>query len=180
MAEIIAVVGCPGSGKSTQAGRLADMHSWYLLSTGQLLRQHRGDLAANLASGDIVESAAAEAVWEKYIGSIIPPRQIVVMDSFPRRMVEAEWFMDRLGDWGRNIGRVIKLHVPEDEAVRRMLLRGRADDTEESLRRRWQLYETDSRPALELCDKLGLLAVVDGVGTEAAVAARLDEALKDF
>ena len=176
MAQIIALVGLPGSGKTSQAQVIADRHGWKLVSMGQLLRSRRPNLTSRLSAGDLVDSSAAEAMWEE-IFSEIPKDQNIIMDSFPRLIGEAQWFFERLSTWGRSFGGVFKLEVSEEEAVRRLVERGRMDDSEKSLRHRFELYEVATKPVLDYCRSIGRLVAVDGVGTVEEVNRRLEEAI---
>ena len=77
----------------------------------------------------------------------------------------------------RGIDAVIQLHVPEDVVVGRLMARGRADDSEDVIRRRQQIYTSETAPLLEYYSDI--LTTVDGVGDVDEVAARVLAALRD-
>jgi len=176
LGKIISLVGSVGSGKSAQAQLLAERHGWHLLPTGQLLRTKHPDLTADLSAGNLVDSEAVKAIWDEKI-TAVPADQDIIMDSFPRKMEEAEWFLDKLAGWGRELVGIFELDVPEQVAVERLLARGRMDDSEKSLRHRLWLYHEDTRPVFNYCQKLGYLTHVDGVGDLEAVYRRVDKAI---
>ena len=78
-----------------------------------------------------------------------------------------------LAEAGTTLDGAVNLDVPVDEVTARMLARGRADDTEEAIRRRLDLYEAETAPLLAWFADRGLLDVVDGIGDEDVVFGRL-------
>lgn len=176
MGKIISLVGSVGSGKSAQAQLLAERHGWYLLPTGQLLRTKHPDLTADLSAGNLVDSEAVKAIWEEKI-TAVPAGRYIIMDSFPRKMEEAKWFLDKLAGWGRELVGIFELDVSEHEAVQRLLARGRMDDSETALRHRLWLYHEATRPVFTYCQKLGYLTHVDGAGDIEAVYRRVETAV---
>ena len=72
----------------------------------------------------------------------------------------------------------LNLEVPIEEATRRMLDRGRADDTEEVILRRLALYEAEPAPLVAWFEKRNLLITVDGLGSEDEVFQRLHSAVE--
>jgi adenylate kinase len=78
-----------------------------------------------------------------------------------------------LSEAGTTLDGAVTLDVPVDEVTARMLARGRVDDTEEAIRRRLDLYESETAPLLAWFADRGLLEVVDGMGDEDVVFGRL-------
>jgi adenylate kinase len=100
-----------------------------------------------------------------------------LLDGFPRNTKQAEVLGQLLSESDTALDAVIQLQVPEDVVVGRLMGRGRADDTEEVIRRRQQIYASETAPLLEYY--ADVLLAVDGVGEVDEVAARVLEALRD-
>jgi adenylate kinase len=73
---------------------------------------------------------------------------------------------------------VVVFEVNEDELVERMLGRGRPDDTEETIRNRFKVYQEQTEPLLEVYGERGLLVHVDGAGQVDEVTERILSALE--
>ena len=82
-----------------------------------------------------------------------------------------------LAEAGTPLDAAVNLDVPVDEVTARMLARGRADDTEEAIRRRLALYESETAPLLAWFADRGLLDVVDGLGDVDVVFGRLADVI---
>jgi adenylate kinase len=174
-------MGSPGSGKGTQAKLLAALPGWVHLSTGELFRAHlkEGTDLGKLAEGymskgryvpdDVTVRMVRERMRE------IPPRDHVVFDGFPRTVAQAEALDTLLAALGRRVSRVIVVDVGREELVARLRQRGegRSDDTPEVVRKRFDVYEEQTRPVVEHYDRMGLVCRVDGVGTIDDVHARM-------
>jgi adenylate kinase len=184
-------MGPPGVGKGTQAKRLQQDFGWIQLSTGDLFRDHlkRGtDLGALARSymdkGEYVPDDVTIGMVEQKIDSLGSADARVMFDGFPRTVAQAVSLDRLLGERGRRVGNVLVLTVPRDELVRRILSRsqaeGRTDDTPEVIRRRFDVYEAQTRPVIEHYARQGLVTEIDGVGPIDAVAARLSEAVRSW
>jgi adenylate kinase len=175
------IVGPPGSGKSTQAGRLAERLALVHLSPGALFREmatedsplgHRiGDL---LAQGELVPDAVTDRVLAERLKAL-PAGQGSVLDGYPRTAAQAETLHGVLGELGRLEPRpvVLRLDVPRDELLRRLRRRraveGRRDDTDEVIARRLDMYETETAPLLDaLADWTDVVAINGDQPVEAA------------
>jgi adenylate kinase len=179
----LVLVGPPGAGKGTQAvtlsGRLGVPH----ISTGDLFRAHVGEMTPlgkeakrYLDSGELVpDSVTNEMVRERLAE---PDAKVgFLLDGFPRNAKQAEVLGQILAESDTSLDAVIQLHVPEDVVVERLMARGRADDSEDVIRRRQQIYGSETAPLLEYY--ADILTTVDGVGDVDEVAARVLEALRD-
>jgi adenylate kinase len=85
-----------------------------------------------------------------------------ILDGFPRTEGQVEALDGLIGTDG--LDRVVVLSVGEDALVERLLARGRADDTEDTVRNRFKVYQEQTQPLLELYGERGVVAVVDGSG----------------
>lgn len=180
----------PGAGKGTQGERLAVRHGVPHLATGDLLRDHvaRGtDLGraaeSHMAAGGLVpDDLVIEMVLDRIGGDDEhPPLRSFLLDGFPRTLAQARAAFE----WGRHNERtfdaVILLEVPEEELVRRLVQRGRekgrADDTEEVIRERLDVYEQNTAPLIDFYDRRDILVRVDGTGSVDEVTERIESGL---
>lgn len=98
-----------------------------------------------------------------------------ILDGFPRTANQVAALDALLGN--RGLDRVVLFEVKEDALVDRMLSRGRADDTEETIRGRFRIYEEQTAPLLDLYESRGLVVEIDGLGEVDEVTARVLEAI---
>ena len=182
MPRVLVILGRQGSGKGTQAALLAERYGVIHISTGDMLR------AAVSAGTDLGQQAkavmdAGDLVGDDIMIGIVAERLAsddiqthgVLLDGFPRTTAQADALAEILGGTGPDLA--INLDVPIAEVTERMLDRGRADDTAETIARRLELYEAETAPLLAWFEGRECLAVVDGVGPEDEVCARLTEVI---
>jgi adenylate kinase len=178
-APVVLIIGPPGAGKGTQSALLAERLGASHLSSGQMLRDSRDPaITTVLARGELartedflrVVGAALEA---------IPNDRPVVLDGVGRMLPEAEWLLATLDRLGRPLRRVIYLDVGDAEARKRARQRGRADDDPSALPLRWQRFQEETVPVLDLYRTRGLLTEVDGTGSVDDVASRVAAALAE-
>jgi adenylate kinase len=171
----ILIMGPPGAGKGTQAKLFKETTGWTHLSTGDLFRQHLrlgtdlGRVARSyMDKGDYVPDDVTVRMVRDFIRER-PLDERLMFDGFPRTVAQAVELDRLLEDKGRRIGRVLLLDVPRAELERRMLHRakqeGRADDTPDVIRRRFDVYEEQTRPVLDHDEKRGLLHRVPATGS---------------
>ncbi len=172
------LLGKQGSGKGTQGERLAAHFGIRHLSTGEMFRDSAAaGVAAGLEAkgfmdrGELVPDELVVAVVDERFGNPLEVEPGFVLDGFPRTKAQA-LELDRILE--RNpIDIVIDLDVPTDIVVERMRARGREDDTEESIRRRLELYDTETKPLVQFYRERSILERVDGLGSEDDVQAWL-------
>jgi adenylate kinase len=98
----------------------------------------------------------------------------VILDGFPREMPQAEWLVNSKTDHRRDIAMVIVLEVPREELLRRLAIRGRADDTPEAIDQRLAIYRQEMYPILGLFSEQHIPVVhIDGVGTVGEIHDRI-------
>jgi adenylate kinase len=178
----LVLVGPPGAGKGTQAVALSDKLGVPHISTGELFRTHvsertpLGEEAKRyLDSGELVpDSVTNEMVRERLAEP--DAEHGFLLDGFPRNTKQAEVLGRLLAESDQKLDAVIQLEVPEDVVVSRLLSRGRSDDTEEVIRRRQQVYVSETAPLLEYYKDI--LIKVDGVGEVDEVSGRVLDALR--
>jgi adenylate kinase len=179
----LVLVGPPGAGKGTQAIALSEQLGVPHISTGDLFRAHVGEQTPlgqeakrYLDSGELVpDSVTNEMVRERL--SEPDAAAGFLLDGFPRNTKQAEVLGQILSESDTALDAVIQLAVPEDVVVGRLMSRGRADDTEEVIRRRQQIYASETAPLLEYY--ADVLIAVDGVGEVEEISARVLKALRD-
>ena len=172
MSELsIVMLGAPGAGKGTQAVRIAEAHGVPHISTGEVLR---GAIAAGSELGrkvkEIVESGALvpdELVVEVIRERLSQPdaKSGFVLDGFPRTIGQAEALDALLAELGRPLEIVLELELAEETAVERMLGRaaeqGRADDTPEVIKNRFEVYRRQTEPLSNYYRSTGILVAID-------------------
>jgi adenylate kinase len=146
------------------AERLGILH----ISTGDMFRHHvasRTELGlrvdAIMKSGEYVPD---EITVEMLADRISAPdaQGGFILDGFPRTGGQVEALDALIGVDG--LDRVVVLSVDEDALVERLLARGRADDTEDTVRNRFKVYQEQTQPLLDLYGGRGLVVEVDGIG----------------
>jgi adenylate kinase len=183
----LVMLGAPGAGKGTQAVRIAEAHGVPHISTGEMLREA---IAAGSELGgkvkEIVESGALvpdELVVEVIRDRLAQPdaRQGFVLDGFPRTIGQAEALDALLAELGRPLEVVLELDLDEEVAVKRMLGRaaeeGRADDTPEVIRNRFEVYRRQTEPLSDYYRRNGILVVVDAAPGIDEVFTAIEQAL---
>lgn len=161
-------IGPPGAGKGTQAERVAERLGIPHVSTGAMFREHveagtelGAQVQAIMEAGDYVpDEITVEMLKERL--SRPDATAGFILDGFPRTAGQAESLDALIGEDG--LDRVVVFEVDADELTERMLARGRADDTEETIRNRFAVYEEQTRPLLDLYESRGLTVSVDGLG----------------
>jgi adenylate kinase len=175
-------IGPPGAGKGTQADRVAERLGIPHVSTGDMFRDHvaRGtDLGqkveAIMAAGDYVPDEVTVAMLNERIRQR-DAEDGFILDGFPRTEAQVHSLDRLLVEEG--LDRVVVLDVDEDELTDRLLSRGRADDTEETIRNRLKIYLEQTQPLIDVYDERGLTVQVNGIGDVEDVTERILERLR--
>ncbi|HJC16561.1 adenylate kinase [uncultured Alistipes sp.] len=172
----IVLFGAPGCGKGTQAQRLKEHYGIEHVSTGEVIR---GEIARGTELGRSMESyikagklAPDQIVIDMIANYVAEHRDAkgCIFDGFPRTTVQAEEFDKILAKNGLKVDIMVDIRVPEEELVKRILLRGkdsgRADDaSEEVIRGRLDVYHKQTAIVSDYYSGQGKYASVDGVGT---------------
>jgi adenylate kinase len=170
----IVIFGAPGSGKGTQSDKMIEKYGLNHISTGDVLR-------AEIKKGSELGKTAASFIDQ---GQLIPDDLMVsilasvydsfgdhkgvIFDGFPRTIPQAEALKKMLDERGDKVAAMIELDVPEEELMKRLLLRGqqsgRADDNEETIKKRLVVYHSQTQPLIEWYNKEGIHYHIDGLG----------------
>jgi len=142
----VLILGPPGSGKGTEAALLASTFHLKHVSVGELLRKEakkNKDIRDVIERGDLLSDKESFAVVKKYL-----PEDDFILDGFPRTFSQIKLF-----DTFMKVDFVLYLDTDDDEVVRRLLLRGRKDDTEEVVRHRLWIYHQETKKILSFYKK---------------------------
>jgi adenylate kinase len=183
----ILLLGPQGSGKGTQAKRIADEYGLAHIASGDLFRYA---IAARTPLGLQVEPIynAGGLVPDEITTALIrerleheDARDGFILDGFPRTLAQAEALDELLGEIGRGLTAVFALNVSDAVSVERLLRRaeeeGRADDTPEAIGRRLAIYHEQTAPLVEYYRAQDRLVPIDGEGTIGEVFAQIRRAL---
>lgn len=180
------ILGRQGSGKGTQSARIVDHYGCVHVSTGDMLRAAREEgTELGRTAGEIMDRGdlVPDDVMIGIVGERLAKPDIVengvLLDGFPRTTEQADALEDLLEEQDARLDVAVNLDVPLAEVRQRMLDRGREDDTPEAIERRLSLYEQQTEPLIDWFEGHGLLEVVDGVGTEDEVFARMQLVVDD-
>ncbi|HLT95712.1 MAG TPA: adenylate kinase [Acidimicrobiia bacterium] len=161
-------IGPPGAGKGTQAARVAERLGVPHVSTGDMFRHHVGEgteigkrVKAIMDAGDYVPDSITVEMLEERIAEE-DARKGFILDGFPRTAAQVEALDELIGEDG--LDKVVVFRVDEDELTERILARGRSDDTEEAIRNRFQIYQDQTAPLIDLYRERGIVVEVDGIG----------------
>lgn len=181
------IIGPPGAGKGTQAAKIADHYGVPAISTGDIFRANiKGGTELGKRVQAIIE--AGELVPDSLTNEIVQDRlsqadaaQGFLLDGYPRNVEQVHALDGMLH--GDALDAVVLLEAETDEVVARLLkraeLEGRADDTEEIIRHRQDVYAEQTAPLIELFTDRGILVAVDGLGAIDEVAQRIASALDE-
>jgi adenylate kinase len=181
------IMGPPGAGKGTQATRIAERYGIPAISTGDIFRSNvsqetplgleaksymdRGQYVPDSVTNNMVRDRLAQPDCETGF----------LLDGYPRTEAQVRELDGMLGAAGQALDAVVVLTVDGEELVARLVKRaeieGRADDTEEVIRTRQQVYRDETAPLIQVYRERDKLVEVDGMGDVDEVTARVTAAL---
>ena len=179
----IVLMGPPGAGKGTQAAIVAKQLGIPHISTGEIFRANVSEgtplgveAKRYMDAGDYVPDSVTNAMVRDRIAAPDAAAGFL-LDGSPRTVDQVSELNSMLADRGEALDLVVELTADTDEVVARLLERsrieGRADDTEDVIRRRLEIYGEQTAPLTEVYAAAGLLVQVDGMGDINDVTGRL-------
>ncbi|KRC49273.1 adenylate kinase [Leifsonia sp. Root227] len=183
------IVGPPGAGKGTQASRITTAYGIPDISTGDIFRANiKNETPLGLQVKAIVD--AGDYVPDSLTNELVTNRIAeddaaggFLLDGYPRTLDQVAYLDELLEKNGQKLDAVIQLVADQDEIVARLTKRaqeqGRADDSEEAIRHRQEVYVRETSPLIDVYRQRGLLVEVDGLGDMDEVAARITSALAE-
>ena len=181
------LMGPPGAGKGTQAKFVADHFGVPAISTGDIFR-------ANVSQGTPLGVEAKKFMDAgEYVPDVVTNQMVrnriaeedadpgFLLDGYPRTLAQVEELDSMVVDTGHQLDAVVVIRADSDELVQRLLARaqteGRADDSEDVIRRRQEIYLAETEPLIAVYKERGLVHEIDGMGEVEDVTKRIFEAL---
>ena len=166
MKKHLLFLGAPGAGKGTQAELISKMNGFLHLSTGELLRK---EIEKNTLLGKKVKDImnCGELVSDKLVLEIVTKNlenknNGWILDGYPRNLSQANTLNEVLIERNQPLEIVFYLDIPEEVLINRLLLRGRKDDNEETIKTRLKIYKKTTEPLIKFYEDLSLLEYIDG------------------
>ena len=181
------IMGPPGAGKGTQAKFIAEHFKIPAISTGDIFRANVSEgtplgveAKRFMDAGDYVPDEVTNLMVRNRIDEPDAANGFL-LDGYPRTLAQVEELDGMIKFTGHQLDAVVCLTVDQDEIVSRLLQRaqveGRADDTEDVIRRRQEVYLEQTEPLINVYHQRGIVVEVDGMGEVTEVTDRVFEAL---
>ena len=183
----IVIFGAPGSGKGTQSERIVEKYGINHISTGDVLRAQikagteLGKTAQGyIDQGQLLPDALIIDILASTLDSFEDSKG-VIFDGFPRTIAQAEALKKMLAERGQEVSIMLDLDVPEDELMTRLIKRGqesgRADDNEETIKKRLVVYHSQTAPLIDWYKEDGKYQHSNGLGSMEGIFAEIAEAI---
>jgi adenylate kinase len=157
---MIILAGVAGAGKSMQGKLFADEHGYAWVSTGELFRVLvTGKRRQEMLEGKLLSDDEVIDLVDKTL-KMLDVKKEFVLDGFPRTTKQADWLLEQVRSGRLNLNAVFNLIVSRDIVNKRLLNRGRQDDTEKAIEKRFTEYEKTTLPIIDYLKKDGI-AVYD-------------------
>ena len=183
----IVIFGAPGSGKGTQSERIVEKYGINHISTGDVLRAEikNGTELGKTAKGYIDQGQLIpDELMIDILASVFDSfkdSKGVIFDGFPRTSAQAEALKKMLAERGQDVSVMVDLDVPEEELMVRLIKRGkdsgRADDNEETIKKRLHVYHSQTAPLIDWYKNEKKYQHINGLGTMEGIFAEICEAV---
>lgn len=179
MKKLYVIMGVPGSGKDTQASLLESDNGFKIIRVGQLIRelsrkdkelnkiQKKGDLADEILVNELMSDALDRQ----------PENSNILSDGYPRSLTQAKKLEEMCLNKKIKLVKVLFLHVGDKEVLKRLNLRARADDTDETIQNRLNIFRQFTLPVVEYFDNKKLISKINGLGSVEEVHQRIIQVL---
>ena len=183
----IVIFGAPGSGKGTQSERIVEKYGINHISTGDVLRAEikNGTELGKTAKGYIDQGQLIpDELMIDILASVFDSfkdSKGVIFDGFPRTIAQSEALKKMLAERGQDVSVMVDLDVPEEELMVRLIKRGkdsgRADDNEETIKKRLHVYHSQTAPLIDWYKNEKKYQHINGLGTMEGIFAEICEAV---
>lgn len=186
----IVIFGAPGSGKGTQSENLISHYGLFHISTGEVLRDNiaRGTELGKIADtyisdGKLIPDDLMISILADILDNTPEAKNGVIFDGFPRTINQAGALKEMLAERGARVDAVVGLEVDEDELIDRLIKRGkesgRSDDNLETIKKRLQVYHSQTQPLRDYYMKEGTYLPIKGEGTVEGIFESIKAAIKE-
>lgn len=183
----VVIFGAPGSGKGTQSEKIVEKYGINHISTGDVLRAEmkNGTELGKTAKGYIDQGQLIpDELMIDILASVFDSfkdSKGVIFDGFPRTIAQAEALKKMLAERGQDVSVMVDLDVPEEELMVRLIKRGkdsgRADDNEETIKKRLHVYHSQTAPLIDWYKNEKKYQHINGLGTMEGIFAEICEAV---
>ncbi len=173
----ILILGPQGSGKGTQAQLLAENFGFLHFEMGKILRSIKDEnIKSCLNSGNPVPDELVRLIAWDFVNR--HHKENIVFEGYPRSVAQYEHLVDMLRKFGLRIDYVINIEIPQEESIIRLSKRNREDDKPEAIKRRLEVYHTQTEPILIKAKEDTEFKKIDGMMGINDIYAKIIEELK--
>ena len=165
MKKHLLFLGPPGAGKGTQAALLSEAHSYLHLSTGELLRKeielgtYLGKQVKDIMNrGELVSDQLVLEIVKKNLDK---QNNGWILDGYPRNLSQVNSLNEVLMNLNQSLEIVFYLDISDEVLIKRLLMRGRKDDNEETVKKRLTIYKEITKPLIEYYKSISLLEYIN-------------------
>ncbi|MEJ0073169.1 MAG: nucleoside monophosphate kinase [Candidatus Saccharibacteria bacterium] len=153
---MILLMGLAGTGKGTQGKLLAELHGMRLISMGDVVREYASENQRDrMLAGDLLADDETIDMLDQFLASLDDEHE-VILDGFPRSVPQAEWLLKQVQAGRFDVRLAFHLLASREALKQRLLARGRADDNDEVIAKRFDEYDKSTAPLLKWLEDHGI------------------------